>query len=43
VGGAGGGGAQLTPLAKDLVGRFHEFAGELDGEIEARFESAFGA
>lgn len=43
VGGAGGGGAELTPLALDLVRRFHTFAGELGSEIEARFETAFGS
>jgi molybdate transport system regulatory protein len=43
VGGAGGGGAELTPLALDLVRRFHTFESELDAEIEARFQRAFNA
>jgi molybdate transport system regulatory protein len=41
VGGAGGGGARLTPVAKELIERFHRFAHGLEAEIEARYRSAF--
>ncbi|HEY48221.1 MAG: hypothetical protein AMJ88_01125 [Anaerolineae bacterium SM23_ 63] len=42
VGGVGGGGAKLTSEAKDLVQRFHRFAGGFEDEIHERFENAFG-
>lgn len=42
VGGAHGGGAQLTDLAIDLMHRFQEFSSGLEQEVEERFESAFG-
>lgn len=41
VGGVGGGGAQLTPRARDLISRFHRFAEGLDEEIEGRFQEAY--
>jgi molybdate transport system regulatory protein len=41
VGGARGGGAQLTALAKDMINRFHSFSSGLDKEVAERFESAF--
>ncbi len=41
VGGPGGGGAQLTPLATDLMRRFAAFAADLDEEIQGRFRAAF--
>lgn len=41
VGGPGGGGARLTPLAQDLMRRFRAFAAQLDGEIQDRFQAAF--
>lgn len=41
VGGVGGGGAKLTPEAKDLIQRFHRFADGLTDEIQERFENAF--
>ncbi|HEY44821.1 MAG TPA: LysR family transcriptional regulator [Anaerolineae bacterium] len=41
VGGVGGGGAKLTPEAKDLINRFHLFADGLGEEIINRFENAF--
>jgi molybdate transport system regulatory protein len=42
VGGAGGGGAELTENAKGLVSRFDRFQDGLDEEIERRFSTAFG-
>lgn len=42
VGGAGGGGANLTPRAKDLILRFHRFAKSFDEVVMERFERAFG-
>ena len=41
VGGARGGGAQLTPLAKDMIKRFSSFSSGLEPEINERFERAF--
>jgi molybdate transport system regulatory protein len=41
VGGQGGGGARLTPAAKDLVRRFHRFEGGLDKEVLRRYAAAF--
>ena len=41
VGGEGGGGARLTPEAKDLIRRFHRFESGLDREIEQRYQRAF--
>lgn len=41
VGGAGGGGAQLTAQAHDLIARFHQFAEKMDEEVAARFAKAF--
>jgi molybdate transport system regulatory protein len=42
VGGAKGGGAQLTDLALDMVERFQEFSSGLDQEVGERFKRAFG-
>jgi len=41
IGGSGGGGAELTPLAQDLVRRFHLFADGLDEEVMNRYTKAF--
>jgi molybdate transport system regulatory protein len=41
VGGASGGGAQLTALAVDMIDRFRSFSSGLDEEVAKRFESAF--
>ena len=41
VGGLHGGGARLTPLARDLMGRFKRFEAGLEEEIQARYEQAF--
>ncbi len=41
IGGASGGGAKLTPQAKDLISRFHRFADGLESEIEVRYQEAF--
>ncbi len=41
TGGAGGGGSQLTPAAKDYVARFQAFTAGLNATIEERFEEIF--
>lgn len=41
VGGAGGGGASLTPEAHDLIKRFKIFSEGMDEEVEARFQRTF--
>jgi len=41
IGGSGGGGAELTPLAEDLIRRFEAFSEGLDEEIDARYDAAF--
>lgn len=41
VGGARGGGARLTTLAKDMITRFQAFSSGLDQEVSERFEKAF--
>jgi molybdate transport system regulatory protein len=41
IGGPGGGGAELTDDARDLVARFLEFSGGFEAEVEARFHRAF--
>ena len=43
VGGVHGGGARLTPLARDLMEKFQRFEAGLDEEIQARYRQAFGA
>jgi molybdate transport system regulatory protein len=42
VGGAGGGGATLSPEARELVQRFQRFEAGWREQIEARFQEAFG-
>ena len=42
VGGAGGGGATLTPLAREYVRRWHEFQQGLEALVAQRFAAAFG-
>ena len=42
VGGAGGGGATLTPLARDFIRRWREFNQGLEALVEQRFTAAFG-
>ena len=42
VGGAGGGGATLTPLARDFVRRWREFNQGLEAMVAQRFAAAFG-
>ncbi len=42
AGGAGGGGATLTPLAREYVRRWHEFHQGLEALIAQRFAAAFG-
>jgi len=41
VGGAGGGGAQLTPAAQGAITRFHTFTTGLEQEIQRRYAAAF--
>ena len=43
VGGAGGGGAELTDRGRDLVKRFRAFEQGLRDEIDDRFEAALGS
>lgn len=43
TGGAGGGGATLTPLALDLVQRWGEFRKGLDASLVEHFIAAFGS
>ncbi len=43
VGGAGGGGAELTEQGRDLVKRFRAFEQGLHDEIDERFEAAFAS
>lgn len=42
AGGTQGGGASLTPEARDLVQRYHTFRDGLEETIDARFAAAFG-
>lgn len=42
VGGAGGGGATLTPLARDYMRRWQEFHQGLETLVAQRFAAAFG-
>ncbi len=41
VGGAGGGGAELTEQGRDLMKRFRAFEQGLHDEIDDRFETTF--
>lgn len=41
VGGAGGGGAHLTPVAVDLIARWETFVRGLDAIVAQRFAEAF--
>ena len=41
VGGSGGGGAQLTPAARDLVARYRRFSAGLTDLVQRRFEAEF--
>jgi molybdate transport system regulatory protein len=43
VGGAGGGGAELTDRGRDLVKRFRAFEQGLHDEIDDRFEATFAS
>jgi molybdate transport system regulatory protein len=42
VGGAGGGGATLTPLARDLIRRWRDFRRGLETLVAQHFDAAFG-
>lgn len=41
VGGAGGGGAELTDQGRELIKRFRAFSQGLGDEIDERFDAAF--
>ena len=41
IGGAQGGGAELTEAAKRAIAQFHTFADGLDAEVGRRYRSAF--
>lgn len=41
VGGAGGGGAQLTPAGERAIAQFYALTAGLAEEIEARYQAAF--
>ena len=41
VGGPGGGGANLTPVATDYIGRFRKFTAGLNDTVSGRFEKYF--
>jgi molybdate transport system regulatory protein len=42
AGGAGGGGAWLTPVARDYIDRWHAFSQGLATVVEECFQQAFG-
>jgi molybdate transport system regulatory protein len=42
TGGPGGGGARLTPVAKDYISRFQEFSAGIDLYVQRHFQAAFG-
>lgn len=42
VGGAGGGGAQLTAAGRELVARFNHFAEQMDAQLQEEFAQVFG-
>jgi len=42
AGGAGGGGAHLTAVGRDLVDRFNALAEEVDGRLAEQFQQSFG-
>ena len=42
TGGRGGGGARLTPAARDYIRRFHAFSDGLHALVDIRFTEAFG-
>jgi molybdate transport system regulatory protein len=43
TGGFGGGGARLTPAAKDYIARFRHFSEGIDLYVQQHFEEAFGS
>lgn len=43
VGGAGGGGARLTPAVQRAIAQFHTFVAGLELEIQTRYVAAFAA
>jgi molybdate transport system regulatory protein len=42
TGGAGGGGARLTPAAQDFIARFQHFDQGIDAYVQRHFKQAFG-
>ena len=43
IGGAGGGGAALTPVAREYTQRWHAFSEGLSAVVEEHFRQAFAA
>ena len=43
TGGPGGGGARLTPAAKDCIARFTRFSDGIDLYVQQHFDEAFGS
>jgi molybdate transport system regulatory protein len=43
TGGTGGGGARLTPAARDCIARFKRFSDGIDLHVQRHFEEAFGS
>jgi molybdate transport system regulatory protein len=42
IGGAGGGGAALTPAGREAIARFRQFEAGFEAEVAARYARAFG-
>ena len=42
VGGPGGGGARLTPIAQEYIARFRRFSAGIDRLVQQHFQEAFG-
>ena len=42
VGGAGGGGARLTPAGRRAIEQFHKFSSGFDEDVAQRYREAFG-
>jgi len=43
TGGSHGGGARLTPLARDYIARFERFSSGVDEIVARRFAESFGS
>jgi len=42
IGGPGGGGAQLTPLAREYVAKFNSFSRDVEAYVFERYQETFG-